>query len=197
MSEAAELRAFARPQWEALKRAHGITGPVSVRDLPRFTASLAALHADGWGQHDIALMFGVTRERVRQWFRACALTSQRRGSRPRLWSWDDGRFVPVSVKSYNRAREEYPRAESVAARRVRALARQAQLVAELQALARRLDHTPRIGELRRQYDRFFQVLGDWREPGEGRWQVWVHRWYRAAGLVVPKRGRPGHVAPDD
>ncbi len=177
MTEDADLRAFARPHWEALKLAHSRVG---VRRLPGFAASLAALHADGWGQSDIALMFGMTRERVRQWFRACGLKSQFWGSRPRLWSWDAGRFMPVAN----------------AAMRVQTLARRAQLVAELRTLERRLGRTPRIGELRLHYPRFFRVLGGaWRESGERRWQVWVRRWYQAAGLVVPRRGTPGHAPP--
>src|SRR5713226_6291359 len=109
-----DLRAFARPRWEALKLAHG---SVSVRRLPGFAASLAALHADGWGQSDIALMFGVTRERVRQWFLACGLASQFWGSRHRLWSWDAGRFIPVDTTTYKRARCAYVGADEDAAQR--------------------------------------------------------------------------------
>jgi len=88
-----------RDCWDALKRTNGTLGSRSLRDLPGFVTGLVALHADGWGKSDIALMFGVTRERVRQWFRMCGLTTTIRGSRRRRWSWDARRFLPVNSEA--------------------------------------------------------------------------------------------------
>jgi len=94
-----DARPITRACWDALKRANGIRGSVSVRKLPWFAGTLAALHADGWGQSDIARMFGVTRERVRQWFGLFGLSSQFSGSRPRRWSWGAERFLPITPRS--------------------------------------------------------------------------------------------------
>jgi hypothetical protein len=98
-SQYSDGRPLDRARWDALKRANGVLGSRSLREFPGFVTSLVALHADGWGHSDIARMFGVTRERVRQWFRMCGLTTAARGSRRRLWSWDARRFVPVNSET--------------------------------------------------------------------------------------------------
>ncbi len=102
-------RLSTRAPWDAWKRAHGVFGSGSVRRLPGFASGLAALHADGWSQSDIARMFGVSRERVHQWFSLCGLVPRFWGSRNRVWSAEAQRFVPVAEEPDIRAHPECDR----------------------------------------------------------------------------------------
>jgi len=88
----ADERAALRAVWRRMIPRDG-----SVWDVPFFRRSLLSLAAQGYVLQDIGAMFGVSRERARQWFailgvRACDL---RNGSR-RVWDWKRRRFVAVA-----------------------------------------------------------------------------------------------------
>ncbi len=97
-----------KPLWDKLKKERwkiGENGSGSLTSIPEFADSLRLLLVDqGYSFTDVGTMFGVSRERVRQW--AGALGIQKRhgqGSDMRVWDRKAGRFRTVgSVKNYRR-----------------------------------------------------------------------------------------------
>jgi hypothetical protein len=102
--EKRELGDLHTPYWNALKVEHGVgqrTDGVckSVFDIPGFVASLRQLvETHDYGHTDVGLMFGVSRERVRQWCKELGIRKKYQGSSLRIWDAERGLFVAVEWK---------------------------------------------------------------------------------------------------
>lgn len=86
-----EIAVFHRPYWEALKQQQDVSVYSTV-----FRASIARLVEQGYCASDIAMMFGVSRERARQWFMSLGLDPHF-GTKPRVWDPERGHFVAVAL----------------------------------------------------------------------------------------------------
>lgn len=96
----AAIRRYSAPFWREMSRAPSVIAaqfPVGER-IVGFVDSLRSLSEQGYSLTDISMMFGVSRERVRQWCVQYNVTRLPMFSPPRRWDWDTGRFVPILVK---------------------------------------------------------------------------------------------------
>jgi hypothetical protein len=202
-----EITAFTRGFWCSVRDSHiGDTPRASVANIPGFVPSLRRLVDMGYGHTDIGLMFGLSRERIRQWcdrFGIAHPNPSGKGSLPRFWCDEHSRFESVDPKELNAAQ-----------RRVRARARRlgwwaqkeqtrARQVEALRALHASLGHSPTLLEM--------DAAGLWRtnivsawlsrygvrriQAGRsgGLYTLAVARLFRVAGLTPRERGNPGHV----
>jgi len=88
-------RAALRAVWRRMIPRDG-----SVWDVPFFRRSLLSLARQGYVLQDIGAMFGVSRERARQWFAAIGVRPKElRGGGRRLWDWKRQRFITVDYRS--------------------------------------------------------------------------------------------------
>jgi len=87
---AKEIGAFHRPYWEALR---GSVGWIAVGE------SVARLLHQGYCDAEIAPMFGVSRERVRQWRAKYGLRAIQ-SSKARVWDDETNMFRAVSTDEW-------------------------------------------------------------------------------------------------
>jgi hypothetical protein len=126
-----------REAWERISRPY-LAHLGSVADIPGFTESLRILLVEErYTLTDVAYMFGVSRERVRQWAKRLGLAHGHHARR-RVWVEAEQRFRPVGddelpavMRPYAEARQEKRRAEALAPRRAAILAAGARLYADL------------------------------------------------------------------
>lgn len=162
--------------------------------------SLSRLAQQGYGMDEIGVMFGVSRERVRQWAKRYGLTAQFRalgkGTKPRVWDPEQNQFVPITwgATKQKQASERSLRYWAMVEQRRRAGRRKD--LATLKALAERLGDTPTLEE-------YSEALGfGWQAAAmrfRGRpsqrfpipWGSLARRLYRMAGLKVRSVGSPG------
>lgn len=86
-----------RPEWEKLRAA-------SLHDTPGFVSSLhGLLVVEQYQKGDVAAMFGVSRERVRQWSEALGFPKKPKGGRVRVWNDARHRFEPMACLDARRA----------------------------------------------------------------------------------------------
>lgn len=149
---------------------------------------------EGYGLTDIAMMFGLSLERVRQ--KAARLNiAYTSGTKPRVWDDQLGRF------RFRELAEQ--RAEQRLLRRVefehRLGAHRAIQVTALRALRAELGRTPTLGELaaRCGFD-LSSLYTTWGyTPQQKRCRATAREataaLYAAAGLVVRGQGSPGHI----
>jgi hypothetical protein len=130
-----------------LKKGYGGAN-TPVEQIPGLLESVRYLLGDGYGLTDVATMFGVSRERIRQW--ATKFDIQRHtksGSSFRLWDDAARRFVPVSTQRMVAvARRHHERQLDLAASQHQESVRQEHLTA-FKRLARQFGRTPTLGEL--------------------------------------------------
>lgn len=98
---------YQRPLWTAFK------GPMRPGEtlktvVPDFYPSVQALFDQGYSLTDVGLMFGLSRERIRQLARQGNLRRWPTRSPKREWSWEHGRFIAsreqAGVIDYRRKR---------------------------------------------------------------------------------------------
>lgn len=75
----------------------------SVGDIPGMKTSLQSLYDQGYSVSDISAMFGVSRERARQWFKKFKIKKDpnRHGSLVRVWSDELNHFTAISPSEFN------------------------------------------------------------------------------------------------
>lgn len=169
--------------------------------------SLERLAQQGYGMEDTAVMFGVSRERVRQWAEKYGLTEQfkvlGKGTKPRMWDAEQGRFVAQTWTNFRADQHGAVIETQRQTRRQRRKARRRRLVSELRALAARLGRTPVSLEVSEAMGTSWSdILTNFR--GRSRWKARQHtpyrslhrRFYRLAGLSPRPRGTPGHIERD-
>lgn len=89
------------PYFEALKREWGQVGGDRVDWIPGFRESLQSLLEQGYNISDLAVMVGVSRERVRQWCNQLDLERYAvRTTYRRVWDDELMRFRPVTAKEW-------------------------------------------------------------------------------------------------
>ena len=100
-------------------------GSGMLADNPRFADALRALMVDnGYGQSDVSIMLGVSRERVRQWANHIGIERGRSGSDMRIWDPEALRFRNVGhMPEYRRAIKDLAPARRSRAEICRAIAR--------------------------------------------------------------------------
>lgn len=201
--DAAEIRAFHRPLWEQARQMFLQT---------EINRSLQSLAEQGYALEDIGLMFGVTRERVRQWMVRAGVTQRTvsrgtsRGTGHRR-VWDDlhNQFVPAQSLEKTRRERAYRRQQRQAQRR-QALERRRQTMVEcLKSLAADLRRTPTLAEFTLRYGgrggtQAGQYISSWWgmaypiARGRARHADISAELYRLAGLKTRATGASGHVS---
>jgi len=106
---------YHRPMWEALR---GEAREGVEKAVPGFLQSLQMLFDQGYCLTDVGMMFGMSRERVRQFAKKYGLHRFPRTTPPRVWSWERREFVaiPSSRTQYDRA---YKKARAIDRRAAR------------------------------------------------------------------------------
>lgn len=175
------VRAVNAEHWPAVRDALLSRHPpgTALTDVPEFCDALRdfVVH-DGWGVEDVAVWFGVSRERARQWTVdvLSPLEVDERG--PTCWRvWALDRFVPTTTEE---ARDVYSR--SIDGPEDRRRNRRQSDVAALRAFVRDFGRVPRTGEFAETLGESYQVIGA-RWPG-----TYAEGWdalYRAAGYERP------------
>lgn len=171
-----------------------------IASLPGFAESLRLLLVEEeYTLEDVSLMFGVSRERIRQLAEKLGLTERpQRGGLwcVRVWQDDEHRFRPVRKRILKQVATYTRRSARQQAIKARYTAHWAEAVAELKDLARQLERTPTRAELSRR-------LGLRRNPGyltaylfpsrQKGYQTSLASLYADAGLTVRGRGSAGHL----
>jgi hypothetical protein len=137
-----EVAAFNRPIWQLMKKRKG-WDKIPNRDIPGFYECLQEMYDGGYSFSDIAIVFGYSREYIRQLFRAGdGLVATEAGALLRLWDDDLERFVPCT-------REDCEQRQRDIVRKRRAIRRaeiRAYAVDELRTLHFELGRQPTINE---------------------------------------------------
>jgi hypothetical protein len=143
-SNADELRTVAGGElWRKFKG--GDRRPVA--SLPGFEESLRILLVEErYTASDVALMFGVTRERVRQWAKRLGIALGY-GPVKRIWVDEENRFRPVPSHVRDQILAGYRRENRTSERRATIAARQAHIRAACNSLRSRLGRDPTAREL--------------------------------------------------
>lgn len=197
------------------RRVSTYTPDQGIAALPGFAESLRLLITEqGYALTDVALMFGVSRERVRQLCDRLAIPRRHgQGSSAGLVAhcrvWDDAthRFVPVPRAAFfgglRQHRITTRRAAQVAMMTARHAARMDQAVAVIHALRQSLGRTPTILEVTRGCGLGFTnpnqaggALSGWLEPVGASTRVGVlPALWRAAGVTPRPIGGAGRLTP--
>lgn len=194
----AALRKLHAPLWRKL---FDESGAPSVAALPGFIESLRSLLEQGYTFTDVAIVYGVSRQRAQQWAKQLDLYDARfDGVTPRR-VWDDakGQFVPVTGTTYRLMRQAVRTAKRRAVVEASRAARRAQDTETLRLLAVDLDRVPTLLELGEEMgfppaQAAARLAVAWREPGDARpYADALARLYRAAGLEIRAIGGAGHV----
>ena len=165
--------------------------------VPRadLVASLTSLAEQGYTLDDVACMFGVSRERVRQWYERDAISRPHSAVVGRMWDDATNRFISVRSTVILRRRTSFRKAQRRERVRSRRADRRRRIIALLQDLAATLGRTPTVGELA---ERWFTrempkhqhgslLCGAWGRPCTLT-EIWV-----AAGLTPRELGARGHL----
>lgn len=190
-SDLAEVSEHSRELWRKMKARNGWPENMACRDIPGFFECLQEMYDGGYSFTDIASVFGLSRERVRQLFNdEPRLRFTDTGSLFRYWDPDASQFMPVKREAIKRRWHELQRSR----RRRRRQQRRRGLVAELQRAIEEVGHVPTIGELVAHSGRHVTDWARyWRYRVGGRersYTVALDRLYRSAGHVRPDaRGR--------
>lgn len=95
-----DVRRFNRGYFERLRGS-----AATVKDVPELLESIAVLFSQGYALEDVALMFGVSRERVRQWANRHGIIRPFSWTPQRAWSDEHNCFMPgVSVRTVQQQR---------------------------------------------------------------------------------------------
>jgi transposase len=173
---------------------------------PDFVPSLRLLvQRERYSHHDIALMFGVSRERVRQWCEKYEVAHpdgrSARGLRmTRVWEDASNRFVPVSKRVARAGRQRMHREQ----RQCALSERRDRIVEQVSALRSELGRDPTLKEIAE------RLVGK-PVPSPQAGSLVMHQWggrtrrgeygpaiaalRNAAGIGKRARGEPGHVMP--
>lgn len=177
-----------------------------IGSLPGFAESLRLLlKEEQYGSTDIAMMFGVSRERIRQIAEELGYTNRRPGGMLDQRVWDDelNRFRPVRRALIRRELSYERRRAGRESRRKRVLDRRAWFAAAVAALGVSLGRSPTLQEIAREcfgVDRGGPAAGGYistfwcKLPGEPRRQSLTKIW-AAIGFTPRPRGSPGHSGP--
>jgi hypothetical protein len=189
----AEIAELNRSYWCGCSKEDRRAGQCSCTS-PMTNDDVWLLINEGYGLTDIAMMFGISRERVRQKAARIGLEYSQ-GTKPRVWDERLGRFRFRDVPEQ--------RAERRLRRRVeiehRLGARRAAQVAALRALRAELGRTPTTAEVAERCDLSKTALYvTWGyTPMQKLCQATptqaMAALYAAAGLVPRRSGWPGHV----
>lgn len=177
----------------------------AVANLPGFDASLRLLvECERYSMTDIALMFGVSGERVRQWCekRGISHPDGRKIGLHCVRVWDDSanRFSPVSRGKLTRLRKVSNGAKRRAAQAMRRAERRTMVVAALVDLRAELGREPSWTELASRLGFTGMPTGSARYVASlwtgGRWTTdFIDDFTRATGYVPRPRGFHGHMRP--
>lgn len=178
-----ELRKANRELYDRWKREHKVWSPFSVEG---FREALETEYLMGYSLSDIAMMYGLSRERVRQWFEAHDIWHEEERASLRVWDDEMDCFVPVSTDDYlERVRkiEKQRRAEARAWELEEKRRRSAQAVRELDG---ELGRPPTLEEVAEKVDTIPVVLAQWwgytREPDTASYAEAWDRMYEAGGI---------------
>ena len=190
--EAREVRAIVGPIWAKIHRGR-------VFNVPGFRSSLNSLIQQGYGQDDISLMFGVSRERVRQYLKMIGVRSIAGQNGGRRWNDRLRRFDPIPWSVHPEStsmRARTQRLERRKAKESRRHERRQTLIKELTALGIHLGRDPRLKEVASSFGKVWQSLvSPFRDRGMTQ-SAALHRWFRLAGLTVSEVGGQGHLCHD-
>lgn len=184
------IRNAHRIGWERIKRQ---TGRHSVSDIPGFRSSLVSLLEQGYCCTEMSIMFGVTRERMRQWQKRLGIRElqvSKRGPTRRVWDDATGRFRPISIGDYQRLarqRTEIARRKHIRERRSEVRRTHIRFIVSFNA---KHGVGPRLHDLEREFNQPWPAISQyWRILRNGkpnRSYSEIHAvMFRAAGVELP------------
>lgn len=136
-----------RYYYRRLKKAYGGIN-TSVSDIPGFVEAVRLAVQDGFSLTDVGVMFGVSRERVRQWCKQYDIEQgDHHSSQYRIWSDDESRFVPVSQERMYELAYKYHQDRVNKEREDRLNEHRSAHVEAMKKLAKRFGRTPTLSEL--------------------------------------------------
>lgn len=179
-------------EWKSFRPRPKRTGVPGWPANPELEPSLRLLlEEQRYSITDVGMMFGISRERVRQW--AVKFGIQQNGyhrhNHSRVWDDERNTFRPVLAPEYHATMKAIPRQRKRQERIARHEAARARIVAVLKACAERLGRTPTVIEA------WEAVSGTHRDT----WPVSLHQGY-AAGMLTglwvggQRRSRKGVMA---
>lgn len=182
-------------------------GMVSPAYRRAMRESLQRLADQGYGLEETAVMFGVSRERCRQWAAKYGLTQHFKslgtGTKPRVWDDDRNCFVPRTWDTYRAAERAEVSRKRLSTKAAHRHTRRVQSIVALRDLAKQLKRTPTLGETSETLGCDFQGIAllfsgrsQSRRLRRGLptpYGSFVRRWFRLAGLTPRQIGGPGHL----
>lgn len=194
-----DCREYHRRYYRALKKSHGGIH-TAVSEIPGFVSSVRWALQDGFSLTDVGVMFGVSRERVRQWCEEFEIErGKHEGSQYRLWSDEENRFVPVSQETMYQLAYEYHHDRVDQEQESRRKERRSAQVEAMKKLAKRFGRTPTLSELEEEYGESWpSIARDWgydpQDDSEGSsYSAAYDRLCDAAHVPRRATGGAGHV----
>jgi hypothetical protein len=175
-----------------------------IADLPGFVDSLRLLlESERYSFTDIALMFGVTRERVRQLAAKFGIEGGGRAQRGlydvRVWDDVAHRFVPRTRGDVAAENERNRRARARVELEERRIARRASLIEAIRSLSQSLGRSPTTLEVARVFNPNLTKNSAggllswlWTSSKDREYARCSREMYEAAGCKVRGRGTLGH-----
>ncbi len=196
--ETAELTAFHRSFWCTCKlkgAACNCSSPVTDQDV------VALIGRGGYGITDVGVMFGLSRERIRQIASRNGLSTA--GTLPRIWDASLNRFRAMGRDEW-RERKRIQAKARAHLQRLRRVENQApereRHVRAAKRLAKELGRVPTLKEIGAAIGKpASNMIYFWgfrsNKVGEGTGGRASQRLYEAAGLQKRERGTRGHIVP--
>ena len=185
--------------WETLRDTQAQDPSGTVGSIPGFIESLRILREDEcYALVDIGRMFGVSRERVRQWCRVYQIGPPKFAGRFRYWDDSTMRFRPVGCREHEQQQRLLHRQQQQACR----AQRRVRLATIIRGLARELQRAPTLQEiLEAYYGRAIpshqcapRLIALWRGK-VGPTAGILHEIHEITGVPARARGGRGHVHP--
>lgn len=197
-ADAREVSAFNRALWAEKKEVEGWN---SVREIPGFLECLQEMYDGGYSITDIAVVFGLSTERIRQYFEKFPeLTRRRKGSLLRFWSDEHECFMPYTPEEVEGLLDEVHERNLSAVEEGRALKlaeRQAYIVDAIRTLVRKLRRQPTLNEVQSKFQPhapkengaaylYGAWLGKRRDPESPSYKETLDEIFFAAGILRQK-----------
>ena len=185
--EQTEIRAFNRSFWV------GGISPMKDCDV------VALIRDHDYCCTDIALMYGLSCERIRQIASRNGLRT--RGSLPRLWDSSQSRFRAMTREEWQTRKRLQRKAQTYRRRHERHESERQRHVAAARQLAKELGRVPTTREVAAAVgEPITCIMQSWgyqsRKTGQQTGRKATEALYRAAGLQKRPVGSPGHIGRD-
>lgn len=178
--------------WRACRPRQSRVRPRGWTANPELEPSLRLLlEEQQYSAVDVAAMFGISRERIRQYCERFGIEQRgkNRGEHTRVWDDERNTFRPVRPDEYRTAMSAIPRQRKRQEQAARVAARRAKIVAAIHACVARLERTPTAVEV------WEEVSGTSRDTWPSKTQQgYASGWLTGAWVTYRPRSRKGVMA---